>query len=222
MEVKQKKGVIRKVQTRNLPEPVQIFEKKLDKSNFYLHIGLHRLPFFQYFRKNLNPQEKQQLIESLQAQNELSQQTLSQYIPRYSLGHSQVLSLSRYPLRKIVTQKMNSDQLEGKVLLFSGELDKNVKDFEFEQIYPYTFLSPELQQKSYTELISSPRLYDDLLTDKQVYKIEEYSQLDPKLVDELLGFFRAALNNMEVRYLHFQSLLRSIEHEYELYEEFEF
>ena len=132
------------------------------------------------------------------------------------------MSLSKYSLRNIAVNKLNSVDLDNKVLLFTGDLDNKSEEFEFNQIYPYSFLSERLRNKSYTELLNDGHLHDDLLTDKEVYKIGSIEGFDPKLREELLNYFRSAVGDIEVRYLHFQGLLKSIEDEYDKYEEFEF
>ena len=74
---------------------------------------------------------------------------------------------------------------------------------QFDNVYPYSFLSEELQAMEYCELISGENLAEEMLDNAAMYNIEDFGTLEPKLSQSLDRFYQVGLSGVEIRWLHF-------------------
>ena len=214
-EIKSKKGVLHEI-AGNAARPegaVKIFEKKVaidEDRRLYLHIGLRRLSYSN-FRPRVSEAELEQLL-SLPENKYLEPEQLSLKLqPDYSLGDGLVFALSKIPLKDIMEHNLRGSNLDQKVVFFSGLLADKPSVPTLDRIFPYSGLPDSLRLKPYGELIADQSLLEKFYLDEDMYLGPPASNLDPRLNKTLTKFFQAVVEDLDIRWLHFQGLLWDIE-----------
>lgn len=218
MEVKSKKGTLHTMNLRSDDQrTVKVFEKKL-KGGLFLHIGLRKLNFATNFMQRYTDQEMGEIMQLPEFQQMNEQMMVERFLPSYSLGENMVVSVSKIPLKTIVNSSMSSRVLEGNVLLIGGQVIHQPFVPQFQGVCPYTMLSADLKNREYCDLISDPTLFENMLIDQEVYSIEDFAPLEPQLTSNIDSFYQSCFTGIEIRWLHFQSLLWDIEDSFDQYE----
>ena len=223
LDLLDKKGSIHTLQLKKDPSQlVKIFEKKinyLDNQKLFLHIGLKKLPFGANFVAKQSLEQIQELSLMPQFQGLTQKELIEKVEPSYSLGDPSIFSLSKYPLKEILENDFRGQKLKNKVILLIGNVYNEPYVNQLQNVVPYAFLGSEFKQREYVDIISDKNLYESIILDKESYIVEQLDKLDPKLQQSLDLYFESVLSGLELKWLHFQSLLWCIEDNLDKYED---
>ena len=82
---------------------------------------------------------------------------------------------------------------------------------ELNWVIPYKSLAEKFRQQPYTELLANQGLLEEFFSQEQQYLGPTMDSLDPKVRIAMDSLYKSIVEDLETKWLHFQSLLWYIE-----------